>query len=150
MSFITYFYKEVCMLHKGDIVVINSKTALKRNGQEAKVKWTPSGDVYVTVVFKDGKSGKYLQSEVLLKEKTWQKEVRSLLNKGCSDSDLEDFVESHKSVHGKDIWDFVYEESAPQGCHCCEYIQREGMMPCIRCSRRVEVKDYYKPREIRH
>ena len=101
------------MLHKGDIVVINSKTALKRNGQEAKVKWTPSGDVYVTVVFKDGKSGKYLQSEVLLKEKTWQKEVRSLLNKGCSDSDLVDFVESHKSVHGKDIWDFVYEESAP-------------------------------------
>ena len=76
----------------------------------------------------------------------WQEELKRMLEKGCSDSDIEDFVTEHPNVDGKVIWDYVFEIDAPEGCKGCEYIQYSGMFPCNKCSRRVEVKDYYKKR----
>lgn len=77
----------------------------------------------------------------------WKKELEAFLEKGRSDSDIEDFCDAHPEVNGKDIWDYVYERSAPECCKRCKYIQMEGMFPCARCSRRVTTKDYYEPRE---
>lgn len=76
----------------------------------------------------------------------WQDELRKLIVNGCSDSDIEDFVEEHPDVNGRDIWDFVYEYGAPNECKGCKYIQFLGMTPCIGCSRRVKVKDFYESR----
>lgn len=69
------------------------------------------------------------------------------MKNGCTESDIEDFVVEHPEVSGRDIWDYVYERTAPDKCKGCKYIQMDGMMPCVRCSRRVEVKDYYEERK---
>ena len=53
------------ILRKGDVVRINNSLSRKRKGEIARVKWTPSNDTYVTVVFKDGCSGKYKQQEII-------------------------------------------------------------------------------------
>ena len=74
---------------------------------------------------------------------SWQEELKKLMESGCSDSDVEDFVDEHPEVNGKEIWDYVYEYDAPDACKGCGYIQCSGMFPCNRCSRKVEVKDYY-------
>lgn len=76
----------------------------------------------------------------------WKEELGKLLEKGCSDSDIEDFVDEHPDVDGKDIWDYVFEYNAPEGCRGCKYIQYSGMFPCNRCLRRVNVKDFYASR----
>ena len=76
----------------------------------------------------------------------WQEELTKILEAGCSDSDVEDFIEDHifpPDVTGKDVWDFVYEYHAPQQCKGCRFIQNEGEFPCNRCSRIVNIKDYY-------
>ena len=46
----------------------------------------------------------------------------------------------------KEIWDYVYEHNAPEQCKGCRFIQKSDTMPCIRCSRRIKVKDYYEIR----
>lgn len=76
----------------------------------------------------------------------WKEELHQMLNKGCSDSDIEDYIDNHPELNGKEIWDFVYEFGAPEGCKGCKHIQMTGMMPCIRCKRRDTLKDYYEPR----
>ena len=76
----------------------------------------------------------------------WKKELDKLLKKGCSDSDIEDFVDEHPKINGRDIWDYVYEFDAPAGCHGCKHIQMRGMTPCNRCSRIIELTDCYEPR----
>lgn len=79
---------------------------------------------------------------------TWKEEVQKIVQKGCTDSDIEDFVEAHPEINGKDIWDFLYELDAPDGCKGCEYIQLREFMPCIKCIRRtMDFKDYFKARE---
>lgn len=74
----------------------------------------------------------------------WKDELKKLIENGCSDSDIEDFETEHPNVNGKDIWDYVYEYHAPEECKGCKHIQLSGMFPCIRCSRRVKVKDFYE------
>ena len=76
----------------------------------------------------------------------WRDELKKIIENGCSDSDIEDFVEEHSDINGRDIWDYVYEYSAPDECKGCKYIQLSGMMPCIICSRRFYTKDYYESR----
>ena len=76
----------------------------------------------------------------------WQEELKKLIENGCSDSDIEDFETEHPEINGKEIWDYVFEYNAPNACKGCKYIQYTGLMPCNRCSRRIEVKDYYEKR----
>lgn len=77
----------------------------------------------------------------------WKTELTELLKRGCSDSDIEDFVDAHPGVNGKDIWDYVYEYNAPFECKGCAHIQLKDAFPCTKCSRVNELKDYYKERE---
>lgn len=76
----------------------------------------------------------------------WKDELKKIIENRCSDSDIEDFVDEHPKVNAREIWDYVYEYDAPDGCKGCRFIQMSGMMPCIRCTRRVKVKDYYESR----
>ena len=76
----------------------------------------------------------------------WKEELNQLLEKGCTDSDIEDFVTTHKRVSGRVIWDYVFESIAPAQCRGCKYIQYLGMHPCTSCSSRVKLKDFYEKR----
>lgn len=83
------------------------------------------------------------------KNKNWEKQLCSLLKllkSGCSDSDIEDFINENPNINAKAIWDFVYEYNAPERCKGCKHIQMTGFEPCNRCSRRVLVEDYYEAR----
>lgn len=77
---------------------------------------------------------------------SWQEDLNKILENGCTDSDLEDFISEHPNVSGRDIWDYVYDYNALDGCKGCKYIYYSGKNPCSRCSRRVEIKDYYESR----
>lgn len=74
----------------------------------------------------------------------WKDELNKILENGCTDSNIEDFVDEHPKVNAKEIWDYMYEYNSPDGCKGCRFIQMSGMMPCIRCTRKVKVKDYYE------
>ena len=76
----------------------------------------------------------------------WKEAVKIVVENGCTDSDIEDFVDTHPDVNGKEIWDYVYELDAPDRCKGCEFIQMAGMYPCNVCTRRNQLKDYYKSR----
>lgn len=80
----------------------------------------------------------------------WKTELTELLKHGCSDSDIEDFVDEHPDINGKDIWDYAYEYSAPIECKGCAHIQLKDTFPCTKCSRINELKDYYKERESKN
>lgn len=80
-------------------------------------------------------------------ETDWKQEIKRIVQNGCSDSDIEDFVDEHPDINGKDVWDYVYELGSPEHCHGCKYIQYEGQYPCDRCSRKVITKDFYEARE---
>lgn len=75
----------------------------------------------------------------------WKEELKKIMENGCTDSDIEDFVDEHPEVN-ENIWDYVYEYDAPESCKGCKYIQYSGMFPCTQCSRKVELKDYYVSR----
>lgn len=77
---------------------------------------------------------------------SWKNELNKLMEEGISDSKIEDFIESHSKINPKEIWDYVYEHNAPEQCKGCRFIQKSDIMPCIRCSRRIKVKDYYEIR----
>lgn len=78
----------------------------------------------------------------------WKEELEKMLKDGCTDSDIADFMYDHPDVRGRDIWIFAYEYHAPAKCKGCKHISRSGgCYPCATCSRRIEVKDYYEPRE---
>lgn len=83
-------------------------------------------------------------NDILSTSEKWKTELVELLKNGCSDSDIEDFVDEHLDINGKDIWDYAYEYSAPIECKGCAYIQMKGDFPCAKCSRINELKDYYK------
>ena len=76
----------------------------------------------------------------------WKEEIKSIVEKGCSDSGIEDYIEEHPDLNGKEVWDYVYELGAPDRCKGCEFIQMVGMYPCNNCIRRSCLKDYYKRR----
>lgn len=75
----------------------------------------------------------------------WKDELNKILENGCTDSDVLDFIDEHPEVN-ENIWDYIYEYNAPEGCKGCKHIQMSGWMPCIRCTRRVYLKDYYESR----
>ena len=81
-----------------------------------------------------------------LENTNWQEELYSILERGCSDSDIKDFIYENPNINAKKVWDFVYEHDAPDCCKGCKYIQFSGMFPCNSCSRRVLTKDYYELR----
>ena len=76
----------------------------------------------------------------------WQNELEEILQYGCTDSVIEDFVNKHPEINEKDIWDFVYEYGAQECCKGCKFIQRSGLFPCTECSRRVKTNDFYESR----
>lgn len=77
----------------------------------------------------------------------WKVEIRHMIKKGCSDSDIEDFVENHPKINGKEIWNYVYEYNAPSQCKGCKYIQCIGFsLPCTKCSRSITLADRYEKR----
>ena len=76
----------------------------------------------------------------------WKEKLKAILKDGCSDSDIEDFISEHSELNGKEVWDYVYDLQAPDTCKGCKYVQHEGMLPCIRCSRRIITNDYYESR----
>lgn len=75
----------------------------------------------------------------------WKEELNKILENGCSDSDIEDFIDEHPEIN-ENIWDYVYEYDAPNECKGCKYIQYSGTFPCRNCSRRNSLQDYYKSR----
>lgn len=77
----------------------------------------------------------------------WKETLKKIIENGCTDSNIEDFVDEHPDVDAKEIWDYAYEYNAPEECKGCRFIQLSGMMPCTNCSRRNKLKDYYMPRE---
>ena len=79
----------------------------------------------------------------------WKTELQNIIKVGCTDSDIEDFIEKHPEVHGRGIWNYVYENIAPPQCKGCKYIQRiRFALPCITCSRgrSTAFPDHYEKR----
>lgn len=81
------------------------------------------------------------------KEINWKEELKLISEKGCTDSDIMDYIEEHPNINEREIWDYIYELSAPEHCKGCEFIQMNNMYPCNVCIRRNELKDYYKRRQ---
>ena len=79
----------------------------------------------------------------------WQNDLDKILEKGCTDSDIMDYIDENPNINTRDIWDYTYESMAPTECKGCDYIQYSGMYPCNNCSRRVKPKDHYTPRKKR-
>ncbi len=77
---------------------------------------------------------------------SWKEELQKIIENGCTDSDIEDFVDEHLEINENDIWNYVYEYHAPDACKGCKFIQMSRMIPCIRCKRKVNLKDYYETR----
>lgn len=46
----------------------------------------------------------------------WKEELEKILESGCSDSDVEDFIHEHSDVDDEEIWNFVYEYNISPGC----------------------------------
>lgn len=82
-----------------------------------------------------------------MNNENWKEEVKTIIEKGCTDSDIEDYLEVHPGCNKKEVWDYVYEQDAPKGCRGCEYIQMSGLYPCNACVRQKSLKDYYKRKE---
>ena len=69
----------------------------------------------------------------------------ALCEKGCTDSDIEDFCDENK-VSRKEAFKLVAEWSAPEVCKGCAYVVfYPDMHPCCNCSRAKE--DFYKAAE---
>ena len=75
----------------------------------------------------------------------WKDKLDELLKSGCTDSDIENFLDDNPNIDEGEVWDYVYEYDAPEVCKGCKYIQFRGMYPCNICSR-VHTKDFYMPR----
>lgn len=75
----------------------------------------------------------------------WKRELLDMLDSGCTDSDIEEFVDAHPDVPEKEIWYVVAEDSRPIACRGCMYVHNYGESPCNRCSRQIIVSDNYKP-----
>lgn len=67
--------------------------------------------------------------------------LRDLCEKGCTDSDIEDFCDEYK-VSRKDAFNKIAEWTVPSCCKGCIYMNMfPDMPPCASCSRGK--KDYY-------
>ena len=76
----------------------------------------------------------------------WKEEIKNIVTKGCSDSDIEDYIDEHPSLNGREIWDYIAELGAPEGCKGCKYVQLIGMGHCLSCTRQANLKDYFEAR----
>lgn len=77
----------------------------------------------------------------------WKSDIKSIHDAGCSDSDIAEYINLHfTELNAKEVWNYVYELDAPSECKGCKYIQMTGMHPCMNCSRRVKLDDYYEAR----
>ncbi len=75
---------------------------------------------------------------------SWKEELKKIIENGCTDSNIEDFVAEHPKINKKDIWNYVCEYHVPDAYKGCRFIQMSGMMPCINCKRQTILKDYYE------
>ena len=76
----------------------------------------------------------------------WKEEVRELVMGRCSDSDIEDYIDAHPDLNGREVWDYICELAAPEACKGCRHIQMSGMYPCDACSRNPKLRDFYEQR----
>lgn len=76
---------------------------------------------------------------------TWQEELIRLIDRGCTDSDIEDFCDSHPEADN--AWNFVADYTAPAQCKGCKNVQMLGQYPCTRCLRSERREDLYELRE---
>lgn len=66
----------------------------------------------------------------------------SLIEKGCTDSDVEDFCDEN-NVSRREAFHFIAELTVPECCKGCKYIDLyPSMPPCPSCSRAK--KDFYE------
>ena len=75
-----------------------------------------------------------------------------LLLEGCSDSDIEDFINDHhlSGEEAKEIWEIVAISNAPDCCKDCLFVAYfPDMHPCDRCIRPRQhiYKDYYEKKQ---
>lgn len=79
-------------------------------------------------------------------DKPWEAELIMIHDKGCTDSDIEDFVNSHPDVPAQDIWEFWDAIDAPLLCKGCKHVAfvNTGMYPCNRCTRSQVLIDFYE------
>lgn len=77
-----------------------------------------------------------------VKSDWWKESIDNLLKRNATNLEIDEFIVDNQ-LNKTDIWDYVYECHAPAACKGCNYIQFEGCMPCIRCSRRIITNDYY-------
>lgn len=76
----------------------------------------------------------------------WEEELIQIINDGCTDSDIEDFVEEHPDIKASEVFDFVAELSAPEQCKGCKRISMIGMGICLSCTRQPGLEDWYESR----
>lgn len=76
----------------------------------------------------------------------WKEEIKNIIDKGCSDSDIEDYIEEHPSLNGREVWDYIAELGAPDECKGCKRVQMIGMGLCLSCKRQPNLKDYFESR----
>lgn len=77
----------------------------------------------------------------------WKEEISKIVKSGCTDSDIEDYLEAHPDISGKEVWDFVCELRAPEECKGCKHTQMSGTYPCNACHRGKKTKNFYEPNE---
>ena len=75
----------------------------------------------------------------------WKEEISKIVKSGCTDSDIEDYLEAHPDISGQEMWDFVCELRAPEECKGCKHIQMAGTYPCNACHRGKKTKNFYEP-----
>lgn len=46
----------------------------------------------------------------------WKKELTKIIKSGCTDSDIEDYLEEHSELNKKEAWNYIYEYNAPEQC----------------------------------
>lgn len=80
-----------------------------------------------------------------LKE-TDKESLRGLLQKGCTDSDIEDYCHEY-NLSPKSAFHFISVEEAPACCKKCKSVDfYASMYPCTSCVR-AHQKDYWTPAE---
>lgn len=75
-----------------------------------------------------------------------------LLLEGCSDSDIEDFINDYplSGEEAKEVWEIVAINNAPDCCKNCSFvIYFPDIHPCDRCIRPRQdfYRDYFKKKQ---
>lgn len=73
----------------------------------------------------------------------WKEEVKKIVMGGCTDSDINEYIEGHPELNGKDVWDFVCDLRDSENCKGCIFVKIYGFGPCPNCSRRATLLDYF-------